>query len=215
MVRKGLLLILAAAFVFAGSTSEAGVLKGKSGSREVTLEELIRSPKLYLEVPVKFTARYRGTETDYQVFRTPFTTVDFAVFSVWPGDARLWEAGERQKAIPYLFVEKKGSVLPVFEELAKYQTVKIHGKVRAIYNGVPCIEVTSASSGPSPAINDAKVKAFQITVESVEDNPKYAIDEFTKALAGPLPGVFVAGAQKYLGRSHFLRGEYEKAVLTS
>ncbi|MFC1672389.1 tetratricopeptide repeat protein, partial [Planctomycetota bacterium] len=206
-------MVLAAAFVISGSTFEAGMLKGKAGSRKVTLEELIKAPNLYLEVPVQFAVRYRSAETDYQVFRTPFTTVDFAVFSAWPEDARLWEADERQKALPYLFVAKKGSVLPVFEELAKYQTVKIYGKIRAIYNGLPCIEVTSASKGSAPTIDDAKVKAFQIVVESVEDNPKYAIDEFEKMLAGPLPDVFAAGAKKYTGRSHFLRGEHEKAVV--
>ena len=212
MARKALGFVLGAALVFVGVVSEAGVLKLGGIFRQTTLKKLVDSPELYKEVSVRFSARFKQAETDYQVFRTHFTSTDYAVFSVWPDDAQLWEAGERQKALPYLFVHKRGSVLPVIEKLAKYQTVVISGKVVAIYKDLPCIQVIGANAGPAPDLTEKKIKTFELAVAAVETNPKYVLDEFAKALAGKLPDVFVAGAKKYMGRSHFLRGEYAKAV---
>lgn len=178
-----------------------------------SLQELLESPESYLDVSVSFKARYKGPEQNYEEFHTSFTPKTHIVFSVWPEDAKLWQPRDRKTAIPYLFLSKINPSLTVIRNLSKYQIVTVYGTVQVISRGLPCIEVTEVKAGHAPLINDARIESFQAAVESVETNPRFAMDQLNKILSREkLPPLFRATAEKYIGRCRLIRGEDKKAI---
>ena len=184
MIRKCLLLVLAVAFVGIGGVAESGIFARKSGFRVVTLRELVEAPQSYVGVAVNFRVRYRQPEHEYRMFHTSFTPSTHSVFSFWPEDARLWNARGRAKAIPSVFVSKDSPYLAIVRKLSKYQLVTISGTVKSVSKGLPCIEISSVSPGAAPLIDDVTVRAFEFAVNSVETNPRFALDQLTKILCG-------------------------------
>jgi hypothetical protein len=190
---------LAAVFILAAAGCQHVPNAGSLGPRDygvdpsikhvpTTLSTLVKNPSV--DMHVVFDAIFdRHDEKIWSPLYTPFTPEDYASFSVWPPESRLWELEGRQSSVATLFMSKQSTHLAEMKRLARYQLVQLRGTVRSTFGDPsrPWIEVVSIHpKGSGPVYDDESLRRLIFGMEDSAKAPAAAIMNLDMALRGRL-----------------------------
>jgi hypothetical protein len=152
------------------------------------LSDLVKNPSV--DMHVVFEAIFdRHDEKIWSPLYTPFTPEDYASFSAWPPEARLWELEGRQSSVATFFMAKQHPNFAAMKKLSRYQHVQFKGTVRSIFGDPsrPWIEIASVTVlGQSAVYDDESLRRLIFGMEDSAKAPAAAIMNLDMALRGRL-----------------------------
>jgi tetratricopeptide (TPR) repeat protein len=110
--------------------------------RLVEFADVLRSPRDYVDVPIRLRVYFQSMGTTFNPYFTRFTEELWANFAAWPLNARLYEKRDWQRPFPFFFVKRQERKL--VEEIRKTPRVtalELRCVVRDVFRGQPWIEV--------------------------------------------------------------------------
>ncbi len=153
----------------------------------VELTDLVTNPTHASHVEFEAIFRQRD-ETIWAPFFTIFTPEKYCSFSVWPSDARLWEASARISYVPTLFIDKYHNPdFNIYLNLRKAERVWVKGIVQSDFQRRPWIMVLSIRSiGGLAYSEDSLGSLLAGIVDTDEGRHASAIRLLEEALTGTL-----------------------------
>ena len=139
--RFALLALVAGTLALTSPASGEGWFREMDKAREITLGDLLRDPRAYVDVDVKVKLYFGTPGSAYNPYFTRFTEEMYGNFSAWPIDARLYEKRDYQRSYHFFFVKR---VNPSWKKIQKVKTltaVEVHATVREVFRGQAWIEV--------------------------------------------------------------------------
>lgn len=197
--------VLPAAVKADGWFSRAGETK------EVTLNDLLKTPREYMDVEVKFKVYFDAEGKNFNPYYTRFNEECYGNFSAWPIDARLYDKRDFPRPYPFFFASKMDKTWKKVKDVDHLRVIQITGVVRDIFRGQPWIEVLSWS-GSSGGLSDDDVRdVIQADANYAAGKYKDAARLYERADSSSLPGTVRADLQRRLGDAYFHAGEYGDA----
>ncbi|MDW8372136.1 MAG: tetratricopeptide repeat protein [Planctomycetota bacterium] len=157
--------------------------------QSVSLEQLLATPLSYQSVPVQFEAIWLGITDLFDSQRSHFHPERYLNCAVWSARARLWDPVERSQPLVTLFISKDLPGADHVAQLRRYQPVRVTGRVAAIIDGLPWIEVRAISPLPhNTQYSDSALTHISQGIALAAENAVELADEhFAAALAEALP----------------------------
>jgi len=180
----------------------------------VTLSQITAAPQSYQSATVRFAAIWIGVTNVFDSQRSHFHPERYINFAVWDERAALWEPSARAKPLASLFM---GKDLPGADQPARiprYQLVEIEGRITALLDGQPWIEVKSVRMLPGRgAYSDAAIAQLeQAIVFANQEARDLAEEHFAAALATDLPAPARITAGELRARSAMAAGRWDAAA---
>jgi tetratricopeptide (TPR) repeat protein len=182
--------------------------------KEVDLRTVVANATTFKHVDVRFNAiMNRMGEKAFVPFWTTFESENYISFSVWPGESRLWEAEERNKAHSLLFVRKDNPGLQDLMNAPRFALVRVSGRVMGDFEQMAWVEVTRVEViDATPMYTDNALADYAIAQEALsQKKPSVAIRHLEDALRG----IWVASSRLsihlVLARLYEARGDLDGA----
>ena len=190
---------------------------------EVDFASLVQSPSSYKLANVRFWALLN--RKDEGVFVTMYSTFrqeDYYAFSLWPLDARVWEEGDRVRAVPTFYLRKDSPDFQKVVDAPRYSVIRCQGRVMGDYDSgdkkygrLPFVEVISfdvAMGGPE--YDDEAIKLMAAGLEDADQKrSSQAVEKLSRAIEGTLGMAGRAVALVRLGLLYEERGRFDVAVV--
>lgn len=181
--------------------------------KDVTLSQLQAAPKLFIGMTVKLHVRFNQHESTFAPYYTPFVPEEYFPFSAWEVTRKLWDADDRSKDFPFLYISKFSKELNKVVQASRYENLMLEAKVINDFNGIPWIEVLHVHHETGPQWNNDMLHHMILGTESAgEGHYEVAAAHLTAALEMKLPRDGEASAEKELGRALFFLRDYEGAI---
>ncbi|MDR1520710.1 MAG: tetratricopeptide repeat protein, partial [Planctomycetota bacterium] len=215
-----LVLVLApAGFPKTLAAPRTGVKKPKRTRQDegkaYSLENIMKSPREYLEREVFFYCRFASTANLFKNVNTRFNSTEHVNFAVWPDKTVLWDENGRRNILPTLYIPKnKPELLKVLREVGKYELVAVTGVVLNVYANYPWISVTNIEKAEMPGdrLSESAIEHMQSGLEAL--NAKYggvAARHFEQALQTGLPPEYLPQAYEKTAYGYLLDNRLGKA----
>jgi tetratricopeptide (TPR) repeat protein len=152
----------------------------------VDLKTVLANPAAYKYEHVRFDAILnRVGEKAYIPFLTIFDPENYTSFSVWPGDAKLWESDDRARSFPLLFLQRQNPSIYDLYAAGRFSLVRISGTVMSDYELKPWIAVNRVEVvEPNVFTEDALAELAMAKEAVAAKKPAVAIRHYEDALAG-------------------------------
>ncbi|HEX5137572.1 MAG TPA: hypothetical protein VFY93_11400 [Planctomycetota bacterium] len=181
-------------------------------TKEVTLNEILKSPHDYLDVEVEFKVYFDALGKNFNPYFTQFGEDQYGNFSAWPIDARLYEKRDFERPYPFFFASKFTKAWKKVKDIDHLRVVELKGVVRQVFRGQPWIEVLSWSSASGGLDEDDVRNVIHGDAAFVAGNYKEAAKLYDRADSSNLPDGVRADIQRRLGDACFHMGEYGDAL---
>jgi tetratricopeptide (TPR) repeat protein len=181
---------------------------------EVGLKKIVVNPTPYKYTHVRFDAVLNQVgEKGFIPFLTTFDPENYVAFSVWSGDAKLWEADDRAHSYPLLFLRKDSpSIMDLFTA-GRYSLVRISATVMSDYEQKPWFAVNRVEVLESGVYTDDALADLALAKEAVAaKKPAVAIRHYENALAGIWTTSLRLDIHLTLARLYEGRGDLEAAL---
>ncbi len=206
--------LLALAFV-AGVLPAAAYADGwfsRAGeTKEVTLTDLLKNPREYLDVEVEFKVYFDAPGRNFNPYFTRFNEEVWGNFSAWPIDARLYDKRDYPRPYPFFFASKTNKAWKRVKDVDHLRVVEITGVVRDVFKGQPWIEVLSWSGASGGLSEDDIRDVVNADANYVAGRFKDAARLYDRADSSRLPDSVRADLLRRLGDANFRAGEYDDA----
>lgn len=183
--------------------------------KEVSLREIAANPTSYKHVDVKFTALFnRRNEQIFVPFLTTFNAQDWAAFSVWPSDAKVWDEQERLAVVPTLYIRKDHEDMMVLSKSSRYALYSIRGNVVGDFDDRPFIQVNWIEELEPAVYTDEALASLNAGNAALQQKrPAVAIDKLEKSLNGVWTRDARLNIHLQLAGLYADRGDWDAAVL--
>ena len=184
--------------------------------QNVTLSQITAAPQSYQSATVRFAAIWIGITNAFDTQRSHFHPDRYINFAVWDERASLWDPAARAKPIASLFMGKDLPGADIPATIPRYQAVEIEGRITALLDGQPWIEVKSVRllSGRGAYSDAAIAHLEQALVFAGQDARDLAEEHFAAALAADLPAPARIAAGELRARSAMAAGRWDAAAAT-
>ncbi|MCE9593832.1 MAG: hypothetical protein K8S98_06540 [Planctomycetes bacterium] len=145
------------------------------------------SPDAYLGKEVSFVVQVHTLPTSWNPYLTRFGITDFRALSVWADEQALWVTEEFGNPFGPVFARRGTSVDTVFAQAKPYERYLLKGRVREVFLGRPWIEVDAATHLDGEVGEGTILHAGRALQLVASGQPKLALEDFDRALAGDLP----------------------------
>jgi tetratricopeptide (TPR) repeat protein len=178
-------------------------------TKEVSLTDLLRNPREYLDVEVEFKVYFDATGRNFNPYYTRFNEDYYGNFSAWPIDARLYDRRDYPRPYPFFFAVKSNKVWKHAEDLDRLDVVTITGAVRDVFRAQPWIEVLDiSSSGGGLSESDVR-EVIAGDASFVAGRYQDAARHYGRADGSGLPASVRADILRKKGDAHFRAGDYD------
>jgi tetratricopeptide (TPR) repeat protein len=180
----------------------------------VTLSQITATPQSYQSATVRFAAIWIGVTNVFDTQRSHFHPERYINFAVWDERASLWDPSARAKPLASLYM---GKDLPGADQPARiprFQAVEIEGRITALLDGQPWIEVKSVRILPGRgAYSDAAISQLEQAIAFADQDARDLAEEhFAAALATDLPAPARITAGELRARSAMAAGRWDAAA---
>ena len=178
------------------------------------LRDVIANPMAYKYNHVRFDAILnRVGEKAFIPFLTTFDPENFTAFSVWPGDAKLWEAEDRAHSFPLLFLRKQNMSTYDLFGAGRFSIVRISATVMSDLELKPWFEVNRVEVIESSVYTDSSLADLALAKEAVAaKKPAVAIKYYESALTGIWTTSLRLDIHLTLARLYEGRGDLDSAL---
>lgn len=182
----------------------------------VTIERMLATPQSFHSTTVRFEATWISVTNLFDTQRSHFHPERYINFSVWDARAPLWSPAARANPVVSLYMSKDlpGADRPAL--FKRYQQVEIEGKIVAILDGIPWLEVTAIRPlERRGAFTDASIAQLEKAVQFADQEARDLADEhFAAALATDLPAPARIAVSQLRARSQMAAGHFTEAIAT-
>lgn len=180
----------------------------------VELKDLLANPQAYKYTWVRFDAVLnRFGEKTFVPFLTTFGPESHVAFSVWAGDAKLWQADDRARSYPMLFMRKDSPSIPDLLRAGRFSLVRISAMVMGDYELKPWLEVNRIEVIESGVYTEDALAELALAKEALAaKKPAVAIRHYENALAGIWTTALRLDIHLTLARLYEGRGDLESAL---
>jgi tetratricopeptide (TPR) repeat protein len=197
--------VLPAAVYADGWFSRAG------DKKDVTLTDVLKTPREYVDVEVKFKVYFDAAGKNFNPYFTRFNEECYGNFSAYPIDARLYDKRDFPRPYPFFFASKMDKTWKKVKDVDHLRVIEITGVVRDIFQGQPWIEVLDWSGSGGGLSEDDIRDVVRADANYVAGNYKDAARLYERADSSSLPGTVRADLQRRLGDAYYHAGEYGDA----
>ncbi|MCP3914012.1 MAG: hypothetical protein GY711_00470 [bacterium] len=166
----------------------------------VAWEELAHDPEAFLGQEVRLFLQHHSERETWNPYMTRFADHTFRALNGWSDAQRLWVQEDFDAPVARVFVRRGSEADRVLHGVARHRRSMLTVVVREVFVGRPWIEVTHAhvmkSHVPEGTILHA-IRAFELVEKKALLRAK---DEFTRALAAPLPVAVARDLEAALAR---------------
>lgn len=198
--------VLPAAVSADGWFSRAGEVK------EVTLTDLLKNPREYIDVEVEFTVYFDAPGEQYNPYFTQFSEEQYGNFSAWPIDARLYEKRDFPRPYPFFFASRFTKAWKNVKDVDHLRVVELRAVVRQVFKNQPWIEVLDWSSSSGGLSAEDIRDVIHGDANFVAGRYKDAARLYERADSSSLVDSVRADLQRRLGDAYFHLGEYGDAL---
>ncbi len=190
-------------------------LDPRADFKRVDLGEVMANPTSYKLMAVRFHAVInRHPEAIFSPLYTTFRPDDYSSFSAWPVGARLWEAEDRMRSLPTLFMRKDN---PNFQDLLntnRFTLVEIRARVMGDFEKMPWLEVYYVDEVIPVLYTEESLADYKAGMEAYSKNvPAQAIAKLESAVKSPLSPKVRVQVRLVLGKLYEARGDFQRAAL--
>ncbi len=189
--------------------------KQEAERKSYSLDDIMASPREYLERDVLFYCRFATTSNLFKNVNTRFNSTQHVNFAVWPDKAILWEESGRKNVLPTLYVAKNDpETLEALRTVKKYELLAVTGRVLNVYAGYPWIQITKIESveKPSERLCEQVIEHMQSGHEALRaEAGGAAARHYEQALTMGLPCEFRAKAYEQLAHAYLLNNRLDLA----
>jgi len=205
------LAVLAGALSVSSTGFAEGWLQEMADAKPASLGDLVRSPREYVEVPVRVKVVFHQTGSTYNPYFTRFTTDVYANFSAWPENARLYEKRDYERAYPFFFVQRFNPAFKKLRTLRSVTPVEVVAVVRDVFRGQPWIEVIKFSE--IEGLRQADVKSV-VSADACFVAGRYgdATKRYAEAAGNAENSVVKADLHRRAGDAAYADGNYSEAL---
>jgi tetratricopeptide (TPR) repeat protein len=181
---------------------------------EVPLKTILADPSPYKYTAVRFDAVLNHVgEKGFIPFLTTFDPENFVSFSVWPGDAKLWEAEDRSHSYPLFFLRKDSPSIGDLFTGGRFAFVRISAVVMSDYELKPWFDVNRIEVVESSVYTEDSLAELALAKEAVAaKKPAVAIRHYENALGGIWTTSLRLDIHLTLARLYEGRGDLEAAL---
>ncbi len=197
--------VLPAAVYADGWFSRAG------DKKDVTLNDVLKTPREYVDVEVKFKVYFDAAGRNFNPYFTRFNEETWGNFSAYPIDARLYDKRDFPRPYPFFFASKMDKTWKKVKDVDHLRVIEITGVVRDVFQGQPWIEVVDWSGSGGGLSEDDIRDVIRADANYVAGNYKDAARLYERADSSSLPGTVRADLQRRLGDAYYHAGEYGDA----
>jgi len=211
-LRKVQLVVLAAVVGMLAVPSIAGGWFSKMGDvKDVTLTELLRNPRDYVDVDVRFKVYFNSTGGHYNPYFTRFSEEMYGNFSAWPLDARLYDKRDFQRSYTFFFMRRHQKGWKKIQGTERFEVLELVGTVRDVFKGQPWIEVIDYSSG-SGGLDEKEIRSVIVgDAQFVAGHYDDAADSYEYAVKARVPESVSADLWRKLADAQYQGGHYRWA----
>ena len=212
MVRFAVFTLALAALAIPSPAVAGGWFDDMGEAKEVTLGDVLRSPKDYVDVDVKMKVYFNTTGDSYNPYFTRFTEEMYGNFSAWPIDARLYDRRDYQRSFPFLFVARHNKQWKKLQALKRVTAIEITASVGEVFRGQPWILVHSFRT-LGEGLRAADVRHV-VAGDAYYLAGRYdeAVNHYAKATGSRLHGEIRAEVYRKLGDAQFRSGDARDAL---
>ncbi len=189
--------------------------KQEAERKSYSLDDIMASPREYLERDVLFYCRFATTSNLFKNVNTRFNSTQHVNFAVWPDKAILWEESGRKNVLPTLYVAKNDpETLEALRTVKKYELLAVTGRVLNVYAGYPWIQITKIErvEKPSERLCEQVIEHMQSGHEALRaEAGGAAARHYEQALTMGLPCEFRAKAYEQLAHAYLLDNRLDLA----
>ncbi|HXX95305.1 MAG TPA: tetratricopeptide repeat protein [Planctomycetota bacterium] len=180
----------------------------------VNLGEVMANPTSFMLSDIRFHAIInRRDESVFLPMYTTFRQQDYYAFSAWPADARLWEASDRLRSLPTLFMRKENPGLQHVLDSERFALVEIRARVMGDYDQMAWIEVFYVDPVTPVLYTEQSLTDYRLGMEAVAaKDPAKAVAKLEAAVKQPLAPKVRTQVRLTLGKLYEARGDYERAA---
>jgi len=181
---------------------------------DIPLKTIIANPTAYKYEHVRFDAVLnRVGEKGFVPFLTTFDPENYVAFSVWSGDAKLWESGERAASYPLLFLRKQNPSSQDLFTAGRYSLVRVSATVMSDYEMKPWLNVNRVEVIEAGVYTDEALAEPSLAKDAVAaKKPAVAIRHYENALKGIWTTSLRLDIHLTLARLYEGRGDLDKAL---
>jgi hypothetical protein len=213
------------ALVLLGSLIGCAVERTVSGRRDftvdptiqytlVTFPDLLAHPTAYRAMNVEFEAMfYRHDESIWCSFYTQFNTTDYASFSAWKMESRVWELEGHLSSVATLYMRRSNGDLSDLVSCPPYSRVRLRGRVASDYENRPWIEVHELDVEQRDIFTSESLKLLVAGMTDASENrPAPSKEKLERALLMPLSNEARYVAHMTLGRLYEEGNDFVRAM---
>jgi len=197
--------------VLPAAVSADGWFSRAGKTKEVTLTDLLKTPRDYMDVEVQFKVYFDATGRNFNPYFTRFNEDCYGNFSAWPIDARLYDKRDFPRPYPLFFASKMTKAWKKVKDVDHLRVIEITGVVRDVFKGQPWIEVLSWSASGGGLSQDDIRDVIHADADFVAGRYKDAARLYERADSSRLDDSVRADLQRRLGDAYFRAGEYGDA----
>lgn len=182
---------------------------------EVDVKNVLANPTAFKYLHIRFNAVLnRIGEKGFIPFLTTFDPENFMAFSVWAGDAKLWEPDARARSYPLLFIRKDSASVPDLLGAGRFSLVRISATVMSDYEMKPWLNVNRVEVIESQVYTEDALADLAMAKEAVAaKKPAVAIRHYEDALKGIWTTALRLDIHLTLARLYEGRGDLENALV--
>jgi len=211
-LRKVQLVVLAAVVGMLAVPSIAGGWFSKMGDvKDVTLAELLRNPRDYVDVDVRFKVYFNSTGGHYNPYFTRFSEEMYGNFTAWPLDARLYDKRDFQRSYAFFFFRRHQKGWKKIQGIERFQVLELVGTVRDVFKGQPWIEVVDFSTSGG-GLDEKEIRSVIVgDAQYVAGHYDDAAESYEYATSARVPASVRADLYRKLADAQYQGGHYRWA----
>ncbi len=196
------------------TVSAEGWMRELDDVKDVTLGDLLRAPKDYMDIPVRMHVYFNKEGKTQNPYYTRFNEDWYGNFSAWPIDARLYEKRDFQRVYGLFFVQKGAKVWKELLDEDRMQSMEILCVVRDVFRGSPWIEVFEYDTHSKGLDEEAVREILKGEGHFHNGRHKQAARMYDSALSSRYPRHVRVDLMRRLGDAYYHQGKYSSAIDT-
>jgi len=181
-------------------------------AKAVSLGEILRDPRAFVDVEVKVNVYFHTTGRSYNPYFTRFTDAMYGNFSAWPHNARLYEKRDFQRSYPFFFMQRSAKSWRTLSGLPRVTAIEMVVAVRDVFRGQPWIEVLEFRKTSSGLTEEQVRNVVAGDAHYLAGRYDVAADHYGRAASLNQPETVRADLFHRLGDAQFQTGRYEAAT---
>ncbi len=210
-LRIAVLALVAGTLAPATAVLAGGWFSDLDDAKAVSLGEILRDPRAFVDVEVKVNAYFHTTGRSYNPYFTRFTDVMYGNFSAWPHNARLYEKRDFQRSYPFFFMQRNSKSWKSLSGLPRVTAIEMVVAVRDVFRGQPWIEVLEWRKAASGLTEEQVRNVVAGDAHYLAGRYDVAADHYGRAASADQPETVRADLFHRLGDAQFQTGRYEAA----